>query len=112
MTRKHFKQLANIVKSSGVLVVRDLLADELADFCARHNSNFDRERFLNACRPDGADQQIRCENHCPKCRSTDIDWFDSDMVTSVDKIQRATCNKCDTEFSEHYKVVYQYTEIE
>ena len=46
LTRKHFKALADIMrthKADGVMI-RDL-----ADFCYESNSNFDRARFYDAC---------------------------------------------------------------
>ncbi len=57
LTRKHFIELAEIVR--GGVDIRDndcvdcigYLADKLADFCAVHNPNFDREKFLTACEP-------------------------------------------------------------
>ena len=46
MSRKHFKALAEILRThraDGVLI-RDM-----ADFCYNSNSNFDRARFYDAC---------------------------------------------------------------
>lgn len=63
LSRKHFQALADIVRAAYVpengeetanvgynLAVSDM-ADALADFCAQHNPNFDRARFLDACQP-------------------------------------------------------------
>lgn len=55
LTKKHFILLAEIVR--GGVDIRDndcvacigYLADKLADFCAVHNPNFNREKFLKAC---------------------------------------------------------------
>ena len=59
LTRKHFIELAGFVR--GGVDKRDkdcvdciaVLADKLADFCAKHNPDFDRERFLKACELKG-----------------------------------------------------------
>jgi len=51
----------------------------------------------------------KCENHCPKCNSEDIDWADKDWFDDG-AYQKATCNECGCEFKEYYK--YSNTEIE
>lgn len=52
MTKKHFEQLAALIKSGRIGDV-DLLADTIAhstaDMCADMNPRFDRVRFLKAC---------------------------------------------------------------
>ena len=49
MTKKHFVALAAVIKSS-----RDKYTDqqiqELADFCRSFGPNFDRSRFVEACK--------------------------------------------------------------
>lgn len=52
MTKKHFTELAMIMKANeknipDVAFIR--MCNELADFCARYNPNFDRAKFLAAC---------------------------------------------------------------
>lgn len=46
MTRKHFKELAALLKWHKAPYV---LCADMAAFCARQNSNFDRARFMDAC---------------------------------------------------------------
>ncbi len=61
LTKKHLKELASIVRESACDVANiescsdcvRTLADQLGVFCAKHNPNFDRERFLKACEPKG-----------------------------------------------------------
>ena len=49
LTRKDFKELANILREhkTDVVLIRDI-----ADFCYNSNSNFDRGRFYHACELD------------------------------------------------------------
>ncbi len=50
MTRKHFIELAELVKSMYVDEdERRRLASQLAGFCAQFNDRFDRGRFIRAC---------------------------------------------------------------
>lgn len=52
MTRKHFVALAQLVNDRKGLIptaALESLARDLADFCQQQNSNFDRQRFLDAC---------------------------------------------------------------
>jgi len=46
LTRKDFKELANILEEhkADPVMIRDI-----ADFCYESNSNFDRGRFYDAC---------------------------------------------------------------
>ena len=45
MTRKHFKELARIMREHEA---NPLLIREVADFCSSENSRFDRGRFYEA----------------------------------------------------------------
>jgi hypothetical protein len=55
LTRKHFKQLANIIKHSkehnhltrGQLIV--FIENEITQFCRQHNPNFNASTFSEAC---------------------------------------------------------------
>lgn len=54
MTKKHFEAIAEIIRSdkgmySNAEDMRDLIARELASFCAQENPWFNRSRFLRAC---------------------------------------------------------------
>jgi hypothetical protein len=52
MSKKHFEDLAAMMKGLTGQVSersRELMADELAKVCARHNASFSRYRFLVAC---------------------------------------------------------------
>lgn len=55
MTRKHFIALANAINESHGHCNEcmqghfDELVDRVADVCAEANSNFDRQRFIEAC---------------------------------------------------------------
>lgn len=51
MTRKHFEELAAIVRRSTQpsSIERITVAEELAEFCATQNPRFDRGRFFEAC---------------------------------------------------------------
>ena len=57
MTKKHFDNLAKIVKhwtkqiESGVCVTPGVIAYDLAMFCKSHNPGFDERRFMLACQP-------------------------------------------------------------
>ena len=59
LTAKDFKELAHIARDfKGVCGATHVeLATELADFAARHNPRFERERFLDDCEVEA------CE-HC------------------------------------------------
>jgi len=46
MTRKHFIALANAIRNSNDL---DDVVGMVADVCSEANSNFDRDRFIDAC---------------------------------------------------------------
>lgn len=52
MTRKHFKAIADQIKSmplDGDESMREHIANEMADAVRQFNSNFDRNRFIEAC---------------------------------------------------------------
>ena len=60
MTRKHFKAIAEILRSEIEFAKKDRhcyncrerlrnVTNELADFCATQNPLFDRAKFLEAC---------------------------------------------------------------
>jgi len=51
MTRKHFQELAEMVKNAVYLSSEQKaqLANSLAAMCASHNPNFNRTKFLVAC---------------------------------------------------------------
>lgn len=64
MTRKHFEAVAEIMRDVDASTVQDPTAYEhgrqfqsavivgrLADFFATQNPNFDRARFMEACKP-------------------------------------------------------------
>lgn len=69
MTRKHFVELARILKNmkpTDCVMTNDELArdeakrelwenmcNQMADFCHTFNNNFNRQRFLSACGVDG-----------------------------------------------------------
>ena len=46
MTRKHFRELARIMREYDA---NPLLIREVADFCSSENSRFDRSLFYVAC---------------------------------------------------------------
>lgn len=46
MTKKHFIELADIIRFNRE-EFSELAIEELADFCKRMNSNFDKERWLD-----------------------------------------------------------------
>lgn len=52
MTRKHFIELAKIIKDSASYITdnkRLTLAERVADYCSTQNHLFDRDRFIQAC---------------------------------------------------------------
>jgi len=49
-----------------------------------------------------------CEGKCPKCKSENINWHDSELQDGF-IVYEATCDDCDTEFQEEYKLVYTIT---
>ena len=57
MSKKHFIELARIIRDHSnpklftfsAVSNAQLIAEHLADFCAKQNPNFDRARFLEAC---------------------------------------------------------------
>jgi hypothetical protein len=49
MSRKHFVQLAQAVRTISDPSERRRAAELIADVCAASNSRFDRARFLHAC---------------------------------------------------------------
>ncbi len=53
MSKKHFEQLAEMVRHFRRIgmaqATLDKLTVTLADICERNNDNFDRERFIAAC---------------------------------------------------------------
>ena len=52
-----------------------------------------------------------CEEKCPKCNSANIAWHDSELQDNM-VIYKATCNDCNTDFTEEYKLVYAVTQYE
>ncbi len=46
MTRKHFIELAEMLYTMNASTE---LINQMANFCAKQNRNFDRQRFLAAC---------------------------------------------------------------
>jgi stalled ribosome rescue protein Dom34 len=53
-TKQHYKAIAEIVKrrvdtSTSCLISPAMLSKELADYFAKDNPNFDRDKFLAAC---------------------------------------------------------------
>ena len=55
LTRKHFEAIAEIIRSDKGMYedgenMRQLIARELASLCEQENPNFDRQRFLDACK--------------------------------------------------------------
>lgn len=65
------------------------------------------------------DKQGKYENHreydnpgiCPKCKSEDIDYGDSEPV-DTSYVYEAHCNKCGIDFKEWYDMVFSYSEAE
>lgn len=57
--------------------------------------------------------ETKCENHCPNCNAgaSDIEWSQIEIMEDGTK-QNATCNECDTKFTEYYKTVYSGTEYD
>jgi len=69
MTKRAFNALAASIRTahselpqSGAIIgdpykcahaVLDELAENIADLCAKHNSNFQRSKFLDACKGEG-----------------------------------------------------------
>lgn len=51
LTRKHFIELARIVREEKEGTNTETLESAMASFCCGHNPNFDRQRFLYACEP-------------------------------------------------------------
>lgn len=51
----------------------------------------------------------KCENHCPKCNSDNIEWAMKDIQDDV-IYQNAQCQDCQTEFTEQYR--YSHTTID
>lgn len=52
MSRKHFQELADMVKAASDYLSdqqRSLLARDLVMFCTEHNDKFDKEKFFVAC---------------------------------------------------------------
>jgi len=62
---------------------------------------------------DAPNRKIKkCENHCPKCGSDDIEWESSQSISDATYEQRSFCNQCQLCFAEISKLVYQYTIID
>lgn len=62
MTRRQFEALAKLVKGyadNGGAVGWHRLAVDLAALCAAENPRFDRNRFIDACSPEGFDDDCR-----------------------------------------------------
>jgi hypothetical protein len=53
MTRRDFELIAGALRNAGSLGVTRHVAEALADALATSNARFDRERFLEACKPGG-----------------------------------------------------------
>jgi hypothetical protein len=58
MQRRHFEAIARGVasysRSHGKRVIMpEVLAENLADEISQFNANFDRDRFIKACQPEG-----------------------------------------------------------
>ena len=49
-----------------------------------------------------------CEGVCPNCGSENINWHDSDLQDGF-IVYEATCDDCDTEFQEEYRLSYAIT---
>lgn len=59
MTRQHFKAIANAVawyakQRDGEVFDVELMASSLASELRPFNSNFDRAKFMEACKPENA----------------------------------------------------------
>lgn len=55
MSRKHFQELADMVKAASDYLSdaqRSLLARDLCIFCLEQNDRFNKEKFLEACEVD------------------------------------------------------------
>ena len=52
----------------------------------------------------------KCENHCPKCNSTNVDWEISDFLPNGEISQNAQCLDCGCQFREYSR--YYETEWE
>lgn len=57
LSREHFIELARIVREEKEGTNTETLASAIASFCMEHNSNFDRQRFLNACTPEEKEKE-------------------------------------------------------
>jgi hypothetical protein len=53
--------------------------------------------------------KIICENHCPECHSTQIEWSTKDIQDDI-IYQNARCMVCLSEFTEIW--LYHHTEID
>jgi hypothetical protein len=51
MTRKHFQAIADVIATIESKKVREEVAKDMAYAVGRFNSNFNRQRFLDACEP-------------------------------------------------------------
>ena len=57
LTKRQISEIARIVRGDVSTADRDcmdcidILADNLAIFCVKHNPDFDRKHFLKACKP-------------------------------------------------------------
>jgi hydroxylamine reductase (hybrid-cluster protein) len=50
MTRKHFDSIAASIRYMTIdSKTRKHVAEAMADTCALHNRNFDRDKFMDAC---------------------------------------------------------------
>jgi hypothetical protein len=49
MTKKHFKELAAIVRLYSQTQYHYQIFNDLADFCKNHNTRFDRDKFRFEC---------------------------------------------------------------
>lgn len=47
---------------------------------------------------------------CPNCGSTHIEFLEEQLADNTDIDFVLRCSDCETEFLEHYELIYKYTE--